>query len=204
MKTTKLAIIFLGIIAVVAVIGLLLLLKGNITQMGIGGGYDQGIAQTYKLPPFQPGKAYQFPAGPEETIGSRTPLMIFFKGTYATIYESSQCWADLYPTLPSPQDMFSCYVVPTAGVAEEVTGNFPPSSTALPKAPGGMEGRIGGDVYCYERTPRDRNQMMTKLKPILLEKGWYISIVNNQEVLNCQKGKEFIFPQGHRPGYYWG
>ncbi|VVB81311.1 Uncharacterised protein [uncultured archaeon] len=203
MEKTKLGLIFLGIVALVAVIGLLLMLKGNITQMGVGGGYDEGIAPVFKLPPFRPGEpAAEFPAGPMETIGTRTPLMIFFKGTYGTIYESSQCWADLFPILPAPQDMFSCYVVPTAGVAEEVTGYFPPSSTALPKAPGGMEGRIGGDVYCYERTPRDRDQMMDKLKSKLAEKGWYISIVNNQEVLNCQKGKEFIYPQGHRPGYY--
>lgn len=198
---TKISLIFLGIIAIVALIGLLILLKGTITQMGIGV-YDEGIAQTYKIPPYRPGMPpMEFPAGPTETIGADTPFMIFFKGTYGTIYESAQCWADLYPKIAQPKDMFSCYAVPVAGPMYEVTGWFPPSSYALPKAPGGMTGPIGGDIYCYLRTPLDRYGMMEKLKPKLLEKGWYISIVNGQETLNCQKGKEFIFPQGLPAGY---
>jgi hypothetical protein len=52
MEKTKLALIFLGVIAVVAIIGFLLMLKGNITHLAIGGGYDKGIAEVFKLPPL--------------------------------------------------------------------------------------------------------------------------------------------------------
>ncbi|MBW2970273.1 hypothetical protein KY309_00780 [Candidatus Woesearchaeota archaeon] len=195
---TKISMVFLGIIAIVALFGLLTMLKGNLTQLGIGV-YDQGIAETYKFPPYRPGSPMpQYPAeATSRTIGSQTPILIFFKGEYGTMYEASMCWADLFPEIPSPKDMFSCYAVPVAGPMYEVTGWFPPTSAAMPKI-------YGGDIYCYLRTPYNREDMMDKLKRTLIPKGWITSIVNNQEVLNCQKGKYFIYPQGVRPGYYYG
>ena len=206
MNKLRLGLIFLGIVAVVALAGLTLML----TKPAIGGtdfaigesytwGQQRGIAQTYPAPPYRkwtgPLREYPAWAPTVTTIGRRTPFMIFFKGEYGNIYESSKCWADLFPYIPAPKDKFSCYVVPTTGVAYEVTGWFPPSSSASPRPPVGYEGGLGGDVNCYLRTPLDRDAMYSKLYPIVKKKGWTTVEVNNQDVLMCSKGAYFIFPQ---------
>jgi len=123
--------------------------------------------------------------------------MIFFKGEYGTIAEMSKCWNDLTFIMAAPQDAFSCYSVPASGPAYEATGWFWPTSAAMPKP----LYQIGGDVYCYENTPYDRTEMYNRLKIVLSKKGWVPGIINNQDVLLCQKGAYFIYPQGLKTPY---
>lgn len=196
-------IFLVAIIAIILIVALVLFFTSRIsgvTQLGIGDSYGQepGIAPVIQLPPYMPGGPRpEFPAGPSETIGTRTPIMIFFKGEYGTIAEMSKCWNDLAFTMAAPQDAFSCYSVPTSGPAKEVTGWFWPTSGAMPKP----LYQLGGDVYCYERTPYDRTEMYNRLKIVLGKKGWVPGIINNQDILLCQKGEYFIFPQGLRTPY---
>jgi len=202
--TLKTSLIVLGIVTIIATLGLILIFTIQITApLAIGDSYgtQPGIVTPTPLPPFYPTYPYvqtEYPSFLDsKTIGSRTPLLRFFPGgSFGTIYESAQCWADLYPKLTAPQDMFSCYVVPSKGVAREATGWFPPSSTALPKLPAGP---LGGQVLCYERTPRDREEMFNTLAPILAEKNWAIGNVNGLPTLDCYN-TQFVFPQGMR--YY--
>jgi hypothetical protein len=198
---TKIGLILLAIIAIIAVVGLILMfIKPGATQLGIGDIYgpERGIVTTVPIPPYQPGgPAPQFPAAPTGTIGTRTPAMIFFRGEYANIAEMSKCWSDLAFEMLAPQDAFSCYVLPTTGPAYEVTGFFWPSTAALPRP----LYDLGGDIYCYERSPYDRDALISRLKGILAKKGWGTDTINNKEVLVCSKGATFLFPQGLPPGY---
>ena len=189
----------LGAVAIIAIVGLVLLFTNQlsgITQLGIGDSYgpEPGIAPITPIPPYQPGgPTPEFPAGPSETIGTRTPLMIFFRGEYGNIRDMSKCWNDLVWKMAAPQDAFSCYSVPTSGPAYEVTGYFWPTSAALPKP----LYQLGGDIYCYERSPYNRAAMFSKLKTQLADNGWQVGTVNGQDVLLCQKGAVFVFPQGY-------
>lgn len=192
-----------AIIAIISIVALVLFFTNRfsqVTQLGIGDPYgpEPGIVPLVKLPPYMPGgPRTEFPAGPSETIGSRTPLMIFFKGEYGTIAEMSKCWNDLAFRMAAPQDAFSCYSVPASGPAQEVTGWFWPTSSAMPKP----LYQLGGDIYCYENTPYDRTELYNRLKTILAKNGWVPGVINNQDVLLCQKGEYFIFPQGLRTPY---
>lgn len=191
------ALILFGMISIVTLVGLVLLFVQNYsaTPYNVGDIYGQnpGIAPLTKLPPYRPGGPEpQFPAGPLRTIGSRTPAMIFFKGEYSNIYEMSKCWSDLYPAMAAAQDAFKCYAVPTSSPEYEVTGWFWPTSSALPRP----LYDIGGDIYCYENFPYDRNTLIDRLKPIVLKAGWDIQTVNGEDVLMCTKGANFQFPQG--------
>lgn len=204
--------IVLGVTAMAAVIALLILFTktGSATHFAIGDAYpsgqqDRGIGETYPLPKYVRYDGYGRPMGPApelpaptagiETIGTRTPAMIFFRGEHAGIEDMSKCWSDLAWQMAAPKDALSCYVVPTTGGhVQEVTGWFPPSSAARPRLPAGYEGRLGGDVYCYTNTAIERNSLVERLtKPLQLE-GWQLGTVNGQDVLMCLKGA-FPFPQ---------
>jgi len=188
----------LGAVSIIAIVGLVLFFTNQmagITQLGIGNSYgsEPGIVPITELPPYMPGgPTPEFPAGPSETIGTRTPFMIFFRGEYGNIGDMSKCWNDLAFFMAAPQEAFSCYSVPTSGPAKEVTGWYWPESSAAPKP----LYQIGGDIYCYERTPYDRAAMFERMKLHLDEKGWGTGQVNGQDVLICQKGAYFMFPQG--------
>jgi hypothetical protein len=188
-----------AIIAIIAIVTLVLFFTNRlsqVTQLSIGDPYGPapGIVPVTKVPPRVPfGPDPEFPAGPSETIGTDTPIMIFFRGEYGTIYEMSKCWNDISFIMAAPQDAFSCYSVPTSGPAYEVTGWFWPSSAAMPKP----LYQLGGDIYCYEHFPYERAKLFDKMKTTLLPKGWGIGQVNGQDVMLCQKGEYFIFPQGY-------
>lgn len=188
----------IGAIAIIAIVALVLFFTNRmagITQLSIGDSYgpDPGIMPVTKLPPYMPfGPRPEFPAGPEESIGTRTPFMIFFRGEYGTINEMSKCWNDMSWHMAAPQEAFSCFAVPVQGPAYEVTGWFWPTSNAMPKP----LYQLGGDIYCYERSPYDRATLFDKMTKYLLDNGWGIGQINGQDVLLCQKGAEFIFPQG--------
>ncbi len=189
----RVALVILAVIAIVALTGLILLFnEPGLNPRNIGNIYRGGIVETTKLPRYVPGGPEpEFPAGEEKTIGSRTPIMIFFKGEFRNIREMSICWNDLTFKIPAPEDAFSCYAVPTTGPAEEVTGWFWPDSSAKPRP----FYQIGGDIYCYERTPHNRVELMNRIAEIGKEKGWTIGKMNNEDVLLCQKGQKFIYPQ---------
>lgn len=192
----NIALVLLAIVAIIALTGLILLFtRPGATQAGIGDVYGspRGIAETLPLPPYDPSRPYEFPAAPvTRTIGTRSPIMVFFRGEYSNIYDMSKCWNDLAFEMADPQSAFSCFAVPTTGVAYEVTGFFWPTSSALPRP----LFDIGGDIYCYENSPYDRLQLLDRLKAILVPKGWIVGYVNNVEVVECKKGATFIFPQG--------
>ena len=186
--------IVLTIVLVVTFAGLFFLInESGRTAYSIGDVYgEKGIAPLTQLPRYvHGGPTPEFPAGPMETIGTRTPFMIFFKGEYRNIREMSVCWNDLSWKLPVPEDAFTCYSVPTSGPAEEVTGWFWPDSSAAPRP----LYQLGGDVYCYEHDPYKRELMMNRLKDGLLTKGWEVSQVNGMDVLMCKKGEKFLYPQ---------
>lgn len=165
----------------------------GLAALGVGDPYNGGIAETTELPRYYPGMPTpEFPTGEENTVGSRTPIMVFFKGEFRNIKEMSICWNDLAFKMAAPQDAFTCYSVPTTGPAQEVSGWFWPDSSAAPRP----FYQIGGDVYCYERTPYNRTQLMDRIYSIGKEKGWSYGTMNGEEILLCQKGQRFIYPQG--------
>jgi hypothetical protein len=195
---TQNKLLLLGAISIIAIVGLVLLFTNQMagmTQFGIGDSYgtEPGIAPLTKLPPRTPfGQAVEFPAGPSTTIGTRTPIMIFFRGEYGNIADMSKCWADLTPIMAAPQEAFSCYQVPTSGPAYEVVGSFWPTSSAMPKP----LYQLGGDMYCYENSLYDRAALFDTLHKKLADK-WEVGTINGQDVMLCQKGAYFIFPQGY-------
>lgn len=196
MKTTDFAI--LGVVAVLGILSLIMLFTlPTPTQLSISEPYgwgQQGIAEPVKLPPYKPFSPQpQFPAAYDtKTIGTRTPFMIFFKGEYGNINEMSKCFNDLSWVMVAPQESFKCYSVPTTLPAEEVTGFFWPTSSALPKP----FYQIGGDIYCYENFPYERSALFNRLKPIVEKDGWSVGKMNNEDILLCLKGETFIYPQG--------
>ncbi|MBI4146860.1 hypothetical protein HY489_06005 [Candidatus Woesearchaeota archaeon] len=189
---TRIGIVLLCLVGLVAISGIVWVSNAGIEGLNVGEVYGKGIAQTTPLPRYVPGGPQpEFPSGPDSTVGSRTPLMIFFKGEFRTIREMSICWNDVSFKIPSPQEAFSCYSVPTTSPAEEVTGWFWPSSESDPKP----FYQIGGDVYCYERTPYDRQQLMERIYELGKEKGWTMGKMNGEDVVLCQKGQKFLYPQ---------
>ncbi len=192
--------LLLGAISIIAIVGLVLLFTNQMagmTQFGIGDSYgtEPGIAPLTKLPPRTPfgGPMPEFPAGPSTTIGTRTPFMIFFRGEYGNIADMSKCWNDLTFIMAAPQSAFSCYSVPTSGPAYEVTGYFWPTDSSQPKP----LYQLGGDIYCYEGSSYDRAAMFDTLNKKLAGKGWKTGVVNGQDILLCQKGAYFLYPQGY-------
>ncbi|RJQ22581.1 hypothetical protein C4580_00850 [Candidatus Woesearchaeota archaeon] len=185
--------IVLAVVLLIALGGILFLLgTSGLAAYGVSEVYRGGIAQVTELPRYVPGGPEpQFPAGAENTVGSRTPLVIMFKGEFRNIKEMSVCWNDLAFKIPAPQDAFSCYSVPTTGPSREVTGWFWPDNSAAPRP----LYQLGGDVYCYENTPYDREQLMDRIYEIGKEKGWAYGKMNNEDVVLCLKGERFLFPQ---------
>ncbi len=166
--------VILGVVAIIAVIGLVLLFTrasktegALLTDLSIGniygGGQQQGaegIAVTFPTSEYYPGqpmRAYpayaEYPGG-VSSKGSRTPAFIvsgYFKsGGFASIEDLYAAERDLMMAgIPVPHDLFNCYAVPNKGSHPEVYGRFPPASSAEPRPPQTQLGKIGGDLYCY-------------------------------------------------------
>jgi len=196
---TRIALVLLAIVAVIALVGLVLLYTTpGATQYGIGEPYGSqpGIVSVQQLPQYLPyAPVPEFPASTTmKTIGSQTPVMLFFKGEYASIEDMGKCWSDLWPKMAAPKDAFDCYVVPSSGPAQEVKGFFWPSTSALPRP----LYQMGGDILCYVNTPYDREALVDRLKILVEEAGWRVDKVNDKEVLVCSQGPAYIFPQGLR------
>lgn len=189
----KLGLIFLAIVAIIAVIGLILFAKNSITQYGIGDVYGEpgGIVPVTQLPPYEPWGETQYPAsiGQQTTIGTTTPIMIFFRGEYSNIAEMSKCWDDLTFKMAAPQDAFNCYVVPTSGPMYPATGFFWPTDSSMPRP----TADIGGDINCYEGALFNRQEMFTRLRALLTPLGWTETMVNGLPVMLCNKGARYVY-----------
>ncbi len=172
---TGIGLVILGVVAIIAVIGLVLLFTraskpqgALLTELSIGNVYGggnvpgEGIAPTYPAPTYVPGApAIAYPAKPYPTAimthGSRVPGMIVsakFGGErrgFATIADVYGCtWAlQQGPKLKQPNDQLNCYQVPNMGGSGDASGNFPTDSSAEARVPKDYRGNYGGDVYCY-------------------------------------------------------
>lgn len=174
----SIGLVILGVVAIIAVIGLVLLFTrasqnsgALLTDLSIGNNYGTvnpdnayGIANTYQTATnvMTPQQEYPAPAGyypnAVATRGTRTPAFIvsgqFAQGGYASIEDLYACETDL--TVGSfigvPHDQFNCYTVPNkGGTGAEVEGFYPRASSAYSRPPQdeGMIGKTGGDMYCY-------------------------------------------------------
>ena len=168
--------VILGVVAIIAVIGLVLLFTraskeaqgALLTDLSIGNMYqgtgERGISEVYQTPgnPNTPeltvpygGMPYKPYPKAVQTKGTRTPSFIvsghYTQGGYASIEDVYQCEGDLNRAgIGVPHDQFNCYTVPNKGATgQEVHGFFPPASSAYARPPEDTIGKIGGDVYCY-------------------------------------------------------
>lgn len=172
---TGIGLVILGVVAIIAVIGLVLLFTrastpqgAVLTELSIGNSYGggnvpgEGIAPTYPSPTYVPGApAIAYPSKPYPTAimthGSRVPVMIVsakFGGQrtgFATIVDVNACnWAlQQGPKLKQPNHQLNCYQVPNMGGSGDASGNFPTDSAAEARVPKDWRGNYGGDVYCY-------------------------------------------------------
>ncbi len=172
---TGIALVILGVVAIIAVIGLVLLFTraskpaqgAALLDLSVGNAYGsgpnygaEGIANTYPTQAYQPGvpqvayPAYvQYPGG-VSTRGSRTPSFIvsgkFAQGGFASLEDVYGCERDLTlgPKIGVPHDQFNCYAVPNKAGSNAV-GFFPPDSSAQARPNQDYTGKLGGDMYCY-------------------------------------------------------
>jgi len=174
----SIGLVILGVVAIIAVIGLVLLFTrasqnsgALLTDLSIGNTYStvnpdgsSGIANTFvtETNVMTPQREYPAPAGyypnAVATRGTRTPAFIvsgqFATGGFASIEDLYACETDLQlgPFVGVPHDQFNCYAVPNKGsTGAEVEGFYPRASSAYSRPPqdDGMIGKIGGDMYCY-------------------------------------------------------
>lgn len=174
---TGIGLVILGVVAIIAVIGLVLLFTrasqsegALLTDLGVGNIYgggntgedNVGISQVYETPTGPGAPQVVYPAGPGyypsavQTKGSRTPAFVvsgrYTTGGFASIEDLYACERDLMtgPKIGVPHDMFNCYSVPNKGTTGvEVEGNFPGASSAQARPPLEGVGKLGGDMYCF-------------------------------------------------------
>lgn len=165
--------VILGVVAIIAVIGLVLLFtRASADAAAIGDVYDSGayakgareyvpersgIAVTYPVnaDPYGPSVEYPAPAGAplqqvHETVGLRTPAYVVKSG-YASLEDVNACEKDLWlgAKIPNPEEQFNCYAVPVKGASEGGLGYYPRASAAKSRPPEKYTGKTGGDFYCY-------------------------------------------------------
>jgi len=187
--------VILGVVAIIAVIGLVLLFtragaQGAMTSQyaedfsagyqGIGNSYgpgDWGIGTKYPVPPVYrqqggvvQGPMTQMPAyGSAATTTAQPPVVVMFQADYGAVDTTTYCWRDLFSTnQASPQDFYRCYVTDPRGVEDPAVGFFPPSSPAYAKVPAGLKGR-GGRVFCFAPAGYDRDAIADRLEASLVK-----------------------------------
>ncbi len=247
---TGIALVILGVIAIIAVIGLVLLFtRASNTQgaalldLSIGNAYgggqnpgEIGIAPTYPTAEYDrssgggyqirapvrevPGYGPIYPTAVIDTKGSRTPAFIVsgkydgYRTGYASLSDVYGCERDLNMAgVPVPHDLFNCYQLPDKGptAGGEVTGFYPPVSSAEPRPPKEDLGNLGGTMMCYansvgaeQTSPYNsedliRQNIITKLidNSAGVEKyDWKTTNVNGVTVPVCWiSAKAFPFPQ---------
>src|SRR3990172_1693712 len=172
---TGIALVILGVVAIIAVIGLVLLFTraskpaqgALLTDLSVGNIYGggpqygaEGIANTYQTQTWSPGvpqiayPAYVGYPGGVSTRGSRTPAFIvsgkYAYGGFASLEDLYGCERDLTvgSKIGVPHDQFNCYAVPNKA-GSQATGFYPPDSAAQSRPDQGYLGKLGGDMYCY-------------------------------------------------------
>jgi hypothetical protein len=172
---TKIGLVLLAIVSIIALVGLILMFTqpgATPYSIGIPYGPQPGIAQTVPAYPTYPGApTQQYPAGeiPIVSIGGEVPVLVLFKGQWATISEMGLCLADLQPYYAAFEDAVSCYVVPTTGVAVEVVGWYLPSTSWKGRLPNEAF-NYGGDIYCFLNTPYDRDAFAERILGLFKDK----------------------------------
>ncbi|MBI4146772.1 hypothetical protein HY489_05540 [Candidatus Woesearchaeota archaeon] len=202
----SIGLVILGVVSIVAVIGLVLLFTraskeaqgALLTDLSIGNSYSTvnpdgspGIANTYETPtgPAAPEKQYAAPPGwayqVSSTRGTRTPAFIvsarFSDGGYASIEDLYACETDLTvgPFVGVPHDQFNCYAVPNKGATSgEVKGFYPRASSAYERPPEDTVGKTGGDMYCYANSLGAEQQVPNSEQ--LIRQNIIRSLVENQ------------------------
>lgn len=177
--------VILGVVAIIAVIGLVLLFTragkegaavGSIYNAGPGS--QEGIAQTFPVSPDpMTGIAYpdmQYPAAgmpltQTSTVGERTPAFIIAAG-YNSLEAMYACNEDLNVAaqIMNVEEAFNCYTVPVKGISEEAAGMYPRASSAYARPNMGTIGKTGGDVYCYA-TSTGAEQQKPKTEQMIRE-----------------------------------
>lgn len=159
--------VILGVVAIIAVIGLVLLFtRAGTSAQAVGDLYktgyrtSEGIAQTFPVSPNPTGQSNvypqrQYPAAgypmtQPSTVGARTPAFII-AGGYNSVEATYECNGDLMEAtlMRNIEEAFNCYTVPVKGVSEAAAGMYPRASSAYARPNEGTIGKTGGDVYCY-------------------------------------------------------
>ena len=189
----NIGLVILGVTAIIAIIGLVLLFtRASTAGSAIGDIYGRpmGIAQPYQQLPVMETPYYPetVPVSGITTIGTRTPAFMI-KG-YTSIEDLYGCSDDLRPVFGVVHDMFNCYTVPTYSPSREVKGYYPGASAAEKRLPTSVYGKYGGDVYCYANAPYNDELVRQR---IIATTGWPTIIINGKNVPVCWVSKK-TFP----------
>lgn len=200
---TGIALVILGVVAIIAVIGLVLLFTraskqaqgAALLDLSIGNSYGsgpqygaEGISNTYPTEAYAPGvpqiayPAYRPYPGGVSTRGSRTPAFIisgkYAYGGFASIEDLYGCERDLTvgSKIGVPHDQFNCYAVPNKA-GSQATGFYPPDSAAQARPNQDYTGKLGGDMYCYANSLGAEQQVPNSED--LIRENILITVVGN-------------------------
>ncbi len=168
---TGIGLVILGVVAIIAVIGLVLLFTrasktegALLTDLSIGNVYGggtvpgQGISPYVSTPDYVPNvPPVAYPAPPSaypggSTYGTRNPSFIIMG--YTSVEDLYGCERDLNMAgIPVPHNLFNCYALPVKGqTGQQVEGYYPPSSAAQKRPYYDTTGKIGGNMACYRNS----------------------------------------------------
>lgn len=216
--------VILGVVAIIAVIGLVLLFTragqegaavGDIYRTG-----QAGISHTYPVSPNPTTGVYpdtQYPAAglpltQTSTVGERTPAFIIAAG-YESLEAMYACNQDLNVAaqIMNVEEAFNCYTVPVKGVADAGAGMYPRASSAYARPNMGSIGKTGGDVYCYatstgaeQQKPKTEQMIRENILKSLVDRKddqastqWRAVMMNGVRVPVCPVAYEadYVFPQ---------
>jgi hypothetical protein len=175
---TGIALVILGVVAIIAVIGLVLLFTrasktqgALLTDFSVGNSYGAGqnqggygVGSTIPVPEYYRIQNYQQPLYTDKptadytkaglvTQGSRTPAFIATAGEgYPSLDEARACVTDLHvgAHILAPADTFNFYQVPEETGSPEVVGFYPGDSSAQGRITAGNPlGNAGGLTLAY-------------------------------------------------------
>jgi len=158
--------VLLGIVAIIAVIGLVLLFtRASAEGASVGNSYGSGqtpwgygIGEETQVPPYSPNRPYldkpYYGKAGYTTQGSRTPAFVIAplgKGGYASLDEIHACYNDLVFKLSMGTNLFDSYQVPEeTSMSPAARGMFYGDSSAQSRINAGNPwGNIGGMTLVY-------------------------------------------------------
>ncbi len=170
--------VILGVVAIIAVIGLVLLFTrasaegAASTELSIGNIYGggnvpgEGIVTPPDTVQYQPGYvpmapqvSYPAPVGySRATHGTRTPAYVVLG--YTSLEDLYGCNNDLTLAGIYANDMFNCFALPSKGsTSGNAEGMYPPASSAYKRPATGDLGKTGGDIACYRNSVGEEGQV---------------------------------------------